>query len=138
MASAYGIRRNGVVISRPMTVKISLHQRLDDAEDRLGPRERHLDVHLRELGLTIGAQVLVAEALADLHVAVHARDHQDLLEQLRRLRQREELAGMHAARHQVVARAFRRGLRQDRRLDLEEAVLVEVAADRSSSAGAAG
>ena len=57
-------------------------------------------------------------------------DHQDLLEDLRRLRQREELARVHAARHQVVARAFRRGLRQDRRLDLEEALLVEVAADR--------
>jgi hypothetical protein len=59
-------------------------------------------------------------------VAIHARDHQDLLEDLRRLRQREELAGMHAARHQVVARPFGRRLGQDRRLDLEEALLVEV------------
>ena len=99
-------------------------------EDRLRPRERHLDVHLRELRLPIGAQVLVAEALADLHVAVHARDHQDLLEQLRRLRQREELARVHAARHQVVARAFGRRLREDRRLDLEKAVRVEVPPDR--------
>ena len=61
-------------------------------------------------------------------------DHQDLLEDLRRLRQRVELAGMHAARHQVVARPFRRRLGQDRRLDLPEAVRVEVAADRDRRA----
>ena len=48
--------------------------------------------------------------LGDLVVAVEAGDHQQLLEQLRRLRQREELARVHAAGHQVVARAFRRGL----------------------------
>ena len=70
-------------------------------------RERHLDVDLRELGLAIGAQVLVAEALDDLEVAVEPADHQDLLEDLRRLRQRVELARVHAARHEVVARALR-------------------------------
>jgi hypothetical protein len=58
--------------------------------------ERHLHVELRELRLAIGAQVLVAEAARDLEVAVESRDHQDLLEQLRRLRQRVELARMHA------------------------------------------
>ena len=36
---------------------------------------------------------------------------------------------MHAARHQVVARPFGRGLGQHRRLDLEESVLVEVLPD---------
>ena len=89
--------------------------------------ERRLDVDLRELGLAVGAQVLVAEALDDLVVAVEARDHQQLLEELRRLRQREELARMHARRHQVVARAFRRALGQHRRLDVDEARCVEVA-----------
>ena len=34
-----------------------------------GARERHLDVDLRELGLAVGAQVLVAEAARDLEVA---------------------------------------------------------------------
>ena len=63
-----------------------------------GARERHLDVDLRELGLAVGAQVLVAEAARDLEVAVEARDHQDLLEELRRLRQRVELAVVDAAR----------------------------------------
>ena len=41
---------------------------------------------------------------------------------------------MHAARHQEVARAFRRGLREDRRLDLVEALLVEVLPDRHRDA----
>ena len=68
--------------------------------------------------------------LHDLKVAVHAGDHQDLLEDLRRLRQREELAGVDAARHEVVARPFRRRLGQHRRLDLEEPLLVEVLPDR--------
>ena len=71
----------------------AVHQRLDRREHELFGRERNLEVDLRELGLTIGAQVLVAEALDDLEVAVQTGDHQDLLEDLRRLRQRVELAG---------------------------------------------
>ena len=98
--------------------------------------ERHLDVELGELRLAVGAQVLVAEAAHDLKVAVHARHHQDLLEQLRRLRQREEAAGMGAARHQVIARAFGRGLGQHRRLDLEETVAIQVAAQLARQARA--
>ena len=70
--------------------------------------EGHLDVDLGELGLAVGAQVLVAEAAGDLEVAVEARDHQDLLEELRRLRQRVELARVDAAGHEVVARPFGR------------------------------
>ena len=101
-----------------------------EIEDRLGPRERHLDVDLGELRLPIGPQVFVAEALADLDIPIHARDHQDLLEQLRRLRQGEELAGVHAARHQIVARPFGRRLGEDRRLNLEKAVRVEIAPNR--------
>ena len=43
--------------------------------------------------LAVGAQVLVAKAARDLVVAVDAGDHEDLLEDLRRLRQRVELCG---------------------------------------------
>ena len=43
---------------------------------------------------------------------------------LRRLRQRVELARMNPRRHQEVARAFRRRGRQDRGLELEEALLL--------------
>ena len=93
--------------------------------------ERGLDVELRELRLAVGAQVLVAEAAHDLVVAVEAAHHQELLEDLRRLRQREELAGMRARRHQVVARALGRRLRQHRRLDVDEVVVVEVLAHRA-------
>ena len=87
-----------------------------------------LDVELRELGLPVGAQILVAKAAHDLVVAVEARDHQQLLVDLRRLRQREELAGMGAARHQVIARALRRRLGEHRRLDVDEAGLIQVVA----------
>jgi hypothetical protein len=49
-------------------------------------------IDLGELGLAVGAQVLVAEAAHDLVVAVEAGNHQQLFEQLRRLRQGVELA----------------------------------------------
>jgi hypothetical protein len=80
--------------------------------------------------LAIGAQIFVAEAASDLEVAVEAGDHQDLFEDLRRLRQRVEFAGMHAAGNQKIARAFGRGFGQNRRFDLEKALLAEALADR--------
>jgi len=80
---------------------------LDRRENIVLGDEAHLDVELVELARTaVGATVLVAEAGRDLKVAVEARHHDELLELLRRLRQRIELAGMDAARHQEVARAF--------------------------------
>ena len=87
--------------------------------------EAHLDVHLRELGLAVGAQVFVAEAPRDLVVALDAAHHEHLLELLGALRQRVELARVRAARHDVVARALGRGVREDGRFHLEEAALVE-------------
>ena len=103
---------------------------LGDRLDVFGARTGHLDIDLAELGLAIGAQILVAEASRDLIVAIEAADHQDLLQQLRRLRQRVEFAGIDAARHQVIARAFGRRFEKDRRLDVDEAVLIEMTADR--------
>ena len=87
--------------------------------------EGHLDVELGELELAIGAQVLVAEAARDLVVALVAAHHQQLLEELRRLRQRVPGAGLQAAGDEEVARALGRGAREDRRLDLQEVALVE-------------
>ena len=87
--------------------------------------ERHLDVDLSELRLAVGAQVLVAEAASDLVVALDAAHHEHLLELLRALRKRVELARVGARRNQVVASAFGRGVRQNRRFDLEETALVE-------------
>ncbi len=92
-------------------------------------REAHFKIDLRELKLAVGAQVLVAEAARDLEVAVEAGDHQNLLEDLRRLRQRVEAARIDAARHKKIARAFRRGLVENRRFDFEEAIRAEALAD---------
>ena len=67
----------------------------DAADDGLERRpdvllgdEAHLDVELVELaGQPVGARILVAEARRDLEVAVEARNHDQLLVLLRRLRQ---------------------------------------------------
>ena len=107
-------------------------ERLHRLHDLVLRQERRLDVELREFRLAIGAQVLVAETLHDLVVAVEPRDHQQLLEDLRRLRQREELAGVRARGHEVVARAFGRGFGQYRRFDIHEAGVIEISAHRAS------
>ena len=96
--------------------------------------KRGLDVELREFGLAVGAQILVAEAAHDLIVAVEARDHEQLLVDLRGLRQGEELARMRAARHQVIARAFRRRLGEHRRLDIDETRIIQIVAHGARNA----
>jgi|GEM_PF-2109089 len=98
--------------------------RLDRVEDVFLRDEAHLEVELVELARrAVGARVLVAKARGDLEVAVEPGDHQQLLEHLRRLRKRIELPRVHAARHQVVARALGAGRGQDRSLELGEALL---------------
>src|SRR5262249_37696878 len=69
---------------------------LDESEQRVDVWERHLDVELRELLQPVGAQILVSEAAGDLVVALEARDDEQLLVDLRALRQREEAAGLQA------------------------------------------
>jgi len=69
------------------------HHLLDHAEDGVLRRERDFEVELRELGLAVSPQVFVAKAFDDLEVAVHPGDHQNLFENLGRLRQRVKLAG---------------------------------------------
>ena len=100
----------------------------DDAEYGFLLREGHLQVNLGELGLAVGAQILVAEAARDLEVAVHAGDHEDLLKQLRRLRQGVEFAGMDAAGNEIIARAFGRGTRHEWRLDFKKSLAGEILA----------
>ena len=76
--------------------------------------EGRFNIYLREFGLAVGTQVFVAETFGDLVVTVKTRDHQQLLKQLRRLRQRKELAVMHATRHEIVSRTLRRTLGEHR------------------------
>src|SRR6266540_1341555 len=103
---------------------------LEGVEDLVARRERELEVELAELELPVGAEVLVPEAESELVVAAEARDHQRLLEQLRRLRQREEAAGLEPHRHDEVARALRGGGGQVRGPDVDEALRVHEAPDR--------
>src|SRR5258708_1242928 len=67
---------------------------LDQGEHVLLIAERHLQVELCELGLTVRAQVLVSEAARYLVVALDTGHHQQLLQHLRSLRQSVEAAGM--------------------------------------------
>lgn len=66
------------------------------AHDIVLVHEGHLDIDLGELGLTVGTQVLVAEALGNLVVALDATDHEQLLQKLRGLRQGVEVARLDA------------------------------------------
>ena len=97
--------------------------------DLLFIHERCFNIDLSEFRLTVGTQVLVAETLGDLIIAIHACNHQNLLEQLRRLRQREEMTRVSAAGHQVVTGAFRSCLGQQRCFDIQKAVFVQEIAD---------
>ena len=110
--------------------------RLHEVHDPLLVHEAHLQVELGELGLAVAAQILVAEAARDLEVAVHARDHEQLLELLGALRQGVDAARLEAAGDDEVAGALGRGLEQDRRLDLHEAGAVVGVADRPDQLGA--
>ena len=96
------------------------HEALHDVEDVVLLHEAHLDVELRELRLAVGPRVLVAKAAGDLVVALVAAHHQQLLEELRRLRQRVPGARLAAVGDEEVAGALRRRAREDRRLDLQE------------------
>ena len=68
----------------------------DEAHDVVLAGEGALHVELGELELPVGPQVLVAQAAGDLVVAVEAADHEQLLGQLRALRQRVERAVVQA------------------------------------------
>ncbi len=103
-------------------------QRLAQLDDVVLVDEAHLDVELRELGLPVGAEVLVAVAAGDLVVALHAGHHEQLLEQLRRLRERVPGARRQARGHDEVAGTLRRRARQRRGLDLDEVACAEHAA----------
>ena len=96
-----------------------------EVHDIFALNEAHLDVYLGEFRLAIRTKVFVAEAACDLIVAFNAADHEHLLELLRRLRQCVERARVRTRRNDVVTCAFWSGIRKDRGLNLEEAMLVQ-------------
>ena len=87
-----------------------LHEAFEQVEDVLLLDKRHFAIDLGELGLTVGAEVLIAETAHNLEVTVHASHHQQLFQRLRRLRQGVELARIHAGRHEEVAGTLRRAV----------------------------
>ena len=101
-----------------------------DLDDVVFVDERHLDIELREFRLAIGAWIFIAKTARDLHVAAEAADHEDLLEQLRRLWQRVKRAPMDAARHEEVARSTRRRFDEHGRFDFEKVARIEEVAHR--------
>ena len=101
------------------------HHRLAELEHVVLLDEAHLDVELGELGLPVGAEVLVAVAAGDLVVALHAGHHEQLLEQLRALRQGVPGARREPRGHEEVAGALGRRPGQRRGLDLDEVALAE-------------
>ena len=100
------------------------HEILAEVQNSVHVGERHLDVELGKLGLAIGPQVLVPEAPRHLIVPIRTRHHEHLLEQLRRLRQREARAGLEPRRDEVIASSLGGRPRQDRRLNLQEIVCI--------------
>ena len=85
--------------------------------------EAHLHIQLSELGLAVGAEILVAVAPSNLVVPLDTADHQQLLEQLRALRQCVEAAGLQSGRHEEVASPLGRRTCQRRRFHLDEFVV---------------
>ena len=108
--------------------------RFDQPHHVIAIHKRHFQVKLRKLWLAIRAQVFVTEAAGNLKVAFEARHHEQLLQLLRRLRQRVELAWMNAAGHHVIACAFRGGFDQNRRFNFHELALMQEIADRAHDA----
>src|SRR6185437_2411657 len=102
------------------------YQPLHETHDVVLGKERGLDVKLSEFRLPVRAQILIAEAAHDLVVPVETGNHQQLLVDLRRLRQREEVARMRAARDEIVARALRRRLGEHRSFEIDEAVRIQI------------
>ena len=95
---------------------------LEHVADVLLRHERGFNINLREFRLAVSTQVFIAKALGDLVIAVKAGDHEQLLEELRALRQRKELAFVDAAGHQVVTRAFGRAFGEHWCFDVDEAI----------------
>ena len=81
---------------------------LDDGKYIFLGSKRHFHIQLIELArASVAARIFIAEAWSDLEIAVKSGGHEQLLELLRCLRKRIELAGMLSGRNKVIAGALR-------------------------------
>ena len=103
---------------------------LGNRDDVVLADEAHFEIKLGELRLPVRAKVLVSVAAGDLVIPFEPPDHQQLLEQLGRLRQRVPGSRTQPGRNQEVPRPLRRRSGQRRCLDLDEAVPVKHIASR--------
>ena len=88
--------------------------------------KRHLAVDLCELWLTVGTEILVAEALHNLEITVEACYHEELLELLRRLWKSIELTWVHTRWHHEVACTLRSRKDEHWSLDFKEVLGIEI------------
>ncbi len=109
------------------------HHSLRNIHDGGLVQKRRLNIDLCKFRLPVCPQVLVAETFGYLIIAIKARHHQQLLEQLGRLRQGKEFAGMGPARDQVVAGTLWRRPGKDGRLDIEKTLVFEKTAHCSGN-----
>ena len=115
----------------------------DGLDELLDPPHRVLVVRVglvpldhRELGRVLVGHALVAEVAAQLVDALEPADDEPLEVELGRDSQVEVLVELVRARDERVGERAAVARLEDRRLDLDEAVAVEVAADRSDHARA--
>ena len=112
-------------------LKHASQHRFNRGEDIFLRHKGHFEIKLIEFaGAAIRARSLITEAGRDLEVAIKPRNHTQLLELLRRLRQRIELARMQPRRHQEVARTFGAGCGQDRGLEFRKTLINHPPPDR--------
>ncbi len=99
--------------------------------------KRHLDIKLIEIGgRTVRPRVFITKTGRDLEITVKPRHHDQLLELLRRLRQRIEFPRMQPRRHQKIPRPLRAARGNDRRLKLVEPLFPHPVAHRAHHVGA--
>src|SRR5205085_7042651 len=97
--------------NRPVFTELLKHtgqHGLDSGEHIVLCDKAHFDVELIKFARTaIRAAILITKARRDLKITVEARNHDELLELLRRLWQRIKLARVQTRRHEEIPRAFR-------------------------------
>ena len=130
-------RFNGCAnLSEPIASPTAAHEPLGAVGDDLPVRVRLVPLEHRELGVVLGAQALVAEVLAQLVDALQAAHDQALEVELGRDPQVHRLLERVEVRHERTRQRAAVDRLQDRRLDLDEALVVEETSDCGDDLGA--